>query len=182
MTRSRVRARLVGVVAALVLIVGVAAAAGAVQPTQAAWTDKTYASAVATGGTWAAPVSYGCTAMNADGSVKNGGRCAVTAVTANEWGTAPSRTRGYTVTFDTNAGNGYVQFTINLNVSGVASNFTWSTAGVSGGGQVITNNGWTCAQLPTLTGKTPTNWGWGSASQIYFQVAENRASAGVACS
>ncbi|CAI9392280.1 hypothetical protein [Microbacterium sp. T2.11-28] len=181
MTRVRLRARVAAVAAALLIVVGAGAAAGAVQDTHAAWNDKSFASAVATGGTWSAPTSYGCTAMNADGSVKNGGRCTVTSVTADEWGTAPNRQRGYTVGFNTNAGNGYVQFTISLAVAGASSNFSWSTAGLVGNGQAIPTNGWTCAQLPTLTAKTPTNWGWGSSSQIYFQVVENRSSTAVSC-
>lgn len=182
MTRVRAaRTRWATAVVAVLLAVGGIGVAGAVQDTQAAWTDRTYVSAVATGGSWVAPTTYGCTAMNANGTEKNGGRCTVTSVTANEWGTAPDRQRGYTVTFNTNAGNGYVQFSISLAVSGVSSNFSWSNAGVLDNGQVIPNNGWTCAQLPTLTGKTPTNWGWGSSSQIYFQVTENRSSATVTC-
>lgn len=181
MTLIRVRARLAAVAAALLIVVGAGAAIGAVQDTQAAWNDASYASAVATGGSWATPATVGCTAMNANGTVKNGGRCTVTSVTADEWGTAPDRQRGYTVTFNTNAGNGYVQFTIDLAVAGVSSNFSWSTAGLVGNGQATPSNGWTCAALPTLTAKTPTNWGWGSSSQIYFQVVENRSSTTVSC-
>ena len=181
MTRGRLRTRVAAVAAALLIVVGVGAATGVVQDTQAAWTDTSYASAVATGGTWAAPTTFGCTAMNADGSVKNGGRCSVTSVTADEWGTAPNRQRGYNVVFNTNAGNGYVQFTINLAVSGASSNFSWSSAGLVENGHATPTNGWTCAQLPTLTAKTPTNWGWGSSSQIYFQVVEKRSSTAVSC-
>lgn len=163
-------------------IVGVATATAGVEHTQSAWTDTTYTSAVATAGTWSVPVSVGCTAMNANGTPKNGGFCEVLSVAVDqEWGTPGNRMRGYNVRLRSNAQDGYIQFTIDLSSAGSAD-FSWATAGLTAGSSHVTpNSGWTCADLPKLTGKTPTNWGWGPNSAIYFQITENRSSQAVNC-
>jgi hypothetical protein len=168
--------------AAILGIAGVTAATAGVQATQAAWNDRTYVSAVATGGTWSVPVAVGCVAMEANGTPKSGGYCQVAGVTVDqEWGDRGNRNRNYSVKLNSNAGSGYIQFTVDLSKAG-ASGFSWSTAGLAAGSsQVTPNNGWTCAKLPTLTGKTPTNWGWGATSSIYFQITENRNSQPVTC-
>lgn len=178
----RARRRWSTLLAAALLVVGIVGVGTAVDATQSAWTDKTYASAVATGGTWVTPDTVGCKAMNANGTAKAGGYCSVTSVSVQaEWGTAGDRTRNYSVTFNSNAAEGYIQFTVDLSVSGGA--FTWTNAGLVAPTQQVTpTNGWTCAKLPILTGKTPTNWGWGASSSIYFQVTENRSSTAVTCS
>lgn len=170
------------VIAATLGIAGVTAATAGVQPTQSAWTDRTIVSAVATGGKWSVPVSVGCVAMDADGTPKNGGYCEIAGLTVDqEWGDIGSRTRNYTLKLRSNAGSGYIQFTVDLSKAGT-SGFAWSTAGLtSNSTQVIPNSGWTCAKLPTLTGKTPTNWGWGPGSSIFFQITENRSSQAVNC-
>lgn len=176
--------RLLPIVAALVLALGLAGAAAGIQPTQSAWNDQAYVSAVATGGTWQTPVSVGCVAMNANGTPKTGGRCVVTAVAVeNEWGDPGQRMRNYRVRLNSNAQDGYVQFTVDLSQGGGAAGFSWTNAGLTAGSsQVTPNNGWTCASLPTLTGKTPTNWGWDSNSSIFFQITEARSSQAVKCS
>lgn len=183
-TRIRVPRRLLAVFAATLLtITGIGVAAAATSTTQAAWNDRVYVSAVATASTWTTPVTNSCVAMNADGTVKSNGYCSVTSVVVQaEWGGTGNRTRNYNVTFNTNADRGYIQFTINLAPTGT-STFTWSTAGLARADspQVTPNTGWTCSQLPKLTGKTPTDWSWGSNSQIYFQIVENRATNSVVC-
>jgi hypothetical protein len=168
--------------AAILGIAGVTAATAGVQATKAAWNDRTYVSAVATGGTWSAPVAVGCVAMQANGTPKSDGYCKVAGVSVDqEWGDPGNRSRNYSVKLDSNAGSGYIQFTVDLSQAG-ASSFSWSTAGLAAGSsQVTPNNGWTCAKLPSLTGKTPTNWGWGATSSIYFQITENRNSHPVTC-
>lgn len=176
--------RLAPVAAALVLAVGLVGAAVGIQPTQSAWSDRTIVSAVATGGSWSAPVTIGCVAMNADGTPKSNGRCVVTAVAVeNEWGDPGQRMRNYRVRLNSNAQEGYVQFTVDLSQGNGAAGFSWTNAGLTAGSsQVTPNNGWTCASLPTLTGRTPTNWGWDSNSSIFFQITEDRSSQAVKCS
>lgn len=182
MTARRFR-RLV-VAAALVAALGVAGAVTGIRATESAWTDRTYVSAVATGGTWSVPVTVGCVAMNPNGEPKPGGRCSVTSVTVEaEWGTNGSRMRNYTAYFNSNAQDGYVQFTIDLSTATGSGPFSWATAGLTAGSsQVIPASGWTCASLPTLKGKTPTGWGWGPNSSIFFQITENRSTQPVKCS
>lgn len=176
-----VRTRLGALVAALLIVAASAGAASAVGVTESAWTDRAYASAVATGGTWSTGSTMGCVAMNANGTVKAGGTCSVVSVTVGaQWGDQGHRTRNYTVSFNTNAGDGYIQFTVNLAAG--SGPFAWGNAGlVAPSQQAIPNNGWTCSQLPTLTAKTPTNWGWGSNSSIFFQVTEDRSSTSTVC-
>ncbi len=117
--------------------------------------------------------------MTANGTPKAGGSCSVTSVTVSaEWGNVGSRMRNYSVQFNSNAAEGYIQFTVDLS----QGSFAWTSAGlVAPSQQVAPNDGWTCGQLPTLTGKTPTNWGWGANSAIFFQIAEDRTSTSTAC-
>ncbi len=178
---TRARTRLGVVVAALLSVAASASAVSVVGVTESAWTDRTHVSAVATGGTWSTSPTIGCVAMNADGSPKAGGTCTVTGVSVDaQWGEAGNRTRNYKVRFNTNAAEGYIQFTVNL-AAGTGP-FSWGNAGIVAPAQQVTpNNGWTCAQLPIVTGKTPTNWGWGAGSSIFFQVTENRASTNTVC-
>ena len=182
MTAGRFRRLLVA--ATLVAALGAAGAVTGIRATESAWTARTYVSAVATGGTWSVPVTVGCVAMRPNGQPKQGGRCSVTSVVVDgEWGTVGERMRNYVVTFNSNAQDGYIQFTIDLSKATGSSAFSWSTAGLTADStQVTPNNGWTCANLPALTGKTPTNWGWGASSSIYFQIAEKRSSQPVKCS
>lgn len=174
--------RCAAILSAVLLVGGLAAVAGTIDDTQAAWSDATHASAVATGGTWSTtPTKPGCTAMNANGTPKSGGYCSILSVTVeSEWGVRGDRTRNYVVTFRSNAGSGYIQFTANL--AQTRDNFSWPTAGlVAPAAQASPNSGWTCANLPLLTAETPSNWGWGNSSSIYFQIAEKRTSTNVTC-
>ncbi|KZE90721.1 hypothetical protein [Microbacterium sp. TNHR37B] len=175
------RLRMTALLIALGSLVAGAGVAGSIGDTSAAWTDSTSASVVATGGSWVPASAIGCTAMNPNGTPKPGGRCSVTSIQLQgEWGNPGARTRGYSVVFNSNAGGGYIQFTIDLSTAG--GPFSWATAGlVAPAQQAIPDNGWSCAQLPMLTAKTPTNWGWGQSSSIYFQVTEDRSSTGAVC-
>ena len=175
--------RALALAAGLVLAMGIAGTVSGIRPTQSAWTDHAHVSAVAAAGTWATPATTGCVAMNANGTPKTGGSCHVTSIVVSaQWGANGERMRNYDVTFASNAQEGYIQFTVDLSAAGPGG-FSWATAGLTAGSSHVTpTNGWTCAQLPILTGKTPTNWGWGAASSIFFQIAEDRASQAVKCS
>lgn len=175
------RLRMTALLIAFGSLVAGAGVAGSIGDTSAAWTDSTSASVVATGGSWVPASAIGCTAMNPNGTPKTGGRCSVASVQLQgEWGNPGARTRGYSVVFNSNAGGGYIQFTIDLSAAG--GPFSWSTAGlVAPALQAIPSNGWSCAQLPMLTAKTPTNWGWAQSSSIYFQVTEDRSFMGAVC-
>lgn len=175
------RTRTLSVLALLITLVTGAGAASSVALTESAWTDKTYATAVATGGTWSKSPTLGCVAMNANGTPRAGGHCTITSVTVGaQWGDPGNRTRNYTLRFDTNAADGYIQFTVNL-AAGTGA-FSWGNAGLVAPSQQVTpDNAWSCSQLPILSGKTPTNWGWGANSSIFFQIAENRRSASTVC-
>ncbi|WP_293782312.1 hypothetical protein [uncultured Aeromicrobium sp.] len=158
----------------LAALLATAAAIGATTPTQAGWTDRSMTGAATTAGTWPSAAAPGCSAMTSDGRPRPDGTCVVTAVRYDEWGEPGSRTRNYYVTMDSNAGAGFIRFTVDLSAGeGSGSDFGWTTANLVPGGQASPVLGWTCSQLPMLTADTPTGWGWGVGSTIYFQVAEN---------
>jgi len=166
---------------ALIALTGLAT--GALSATDAAWTDRTVVAAGVSSGSWQAPVTVGCTAMTAAGQPLAGGSCTVASIRYEEWGSPGSRMRGYYVALSSNAGNGFIRFTIDLSAaSGPSSDFSWSRAGLTNNAQAIPVRGWSCNQLPVLTADTPSNWGWNASSSIYFQVSETRSGSGTSCS
>ncbi|MET0297271.1 MAG: hypothetical protein ABW024_07715 [Microbacterium sp.] len=181
----RLSSRILQTVAALVLVTGLGAAAASVAPTQSAWTDPTSATAAVSAGEWSAPQSYGCVAMNANGTVKQGGTCTVTSLVFDQYGSDALHYRNYYVGVESNAGTGYVQLTLDLSAASVRWNtgtgtWKWGNAATTGGEFSPTSS---CASLPTMTANTPTMWI--SSRSFYFQVVDNRSavwSGSVTCS
>ncbi|MFB8386031.1 hypothetical protein ACFC3F_02705 [Microbacterium sp. NPDC055910] len=174
--RGRARSGILSLLAALALILGVGAGAAAAQSTLSAWTDPVRAVATVSAGQWEAPATLGCIAMNADGSVKNNGHCAVTSVVFDQWGTDAGHHRNYYVTVTSNAGNGYVVVTIDLASARMRSDtgtgtWRWENAATTGGHLAPSS---ACADLPLLTASTPL--GWGGSGQFYLPMVDNRAS------
>ena len=174
MTALTLRRRLTALIAALALVAAVGAAVASVAPTQAAWSDRAYASAAVTSGDWAAPVSYGCIAMNANGTVMKDGTCKVTSLVFDQWGDDSMHTRNYYVAVDSNAGTGYVQLTLDLSAATMRTNtgvgtWKWGNAATTGGEFAPTS---ACSTLPTMVANTPTMWS--SSRSFYFSVVDNR--------
>lgn len=126
-----------------------------------------------------------CVIVNPAGNAIAGQTCTVTSLQmGTNWGTAGSRTANYYVGFSsTNVnGNQRVQFSLNLQAAqGVPADWNWSTSGTLTGGNTTTLSGYACSELPVMRGQTPP--GWGSYPSVFFQIAENRATAsGISCS
>lgn len=181
---ARRRGRLSLAAAALAAVAGGALLASlAVSATEAAWTDRVAASASVSSGSWQSPATLGCVAMTAAGQPLPGGFCTVASIRYEEWGLPGERMRGYYVALSSNAGSGFIRFTIDLSTgTGPVSDFSWAHAALAGNGQVTPLHGWNCTQLPVLSADTPTNWGWGTGSSVYFQVSERRSGSGTSCS
>lgn len=183
--RRHLSGRLLPVVAALALVLGVAAAAASVSPTESAWTDNASSSAAVTAGEWSAPLSYGCVAMNANGTVKQGGTCAVKSLVYDQYGNDSLHYRNYYVSVDSNAGTGYVQLTLDLSSATLRANsgtgtWKWGNAATTGGEFSPSSS---CSALPSMVANSPTMWI--SSRTFYFQVVDNRAavwSGSVTCS
>lgn len=153
-----------------------AAGLGPVETTSAAWTDNTYASAVVTAGTWPTTTGNSCTAIGLDGRTLTG--CAVTGIRYDGWGSPGSQTRNYYINFRTPLGTRAVSFDVDLTTAtGSGSSWSWEKAGVLTGAQFMGRGGWSCAQLPRLSG-TGADW---QTLTIYFQVAENRTGTSSVC-
>lgn len=125
-----------------------------------------------------------CVVVNAAGNPVNSQTCTVTSLRAPDvWGTTGSRTANFYVTFSpTNVhGQQRIRFTLNLDAAqGIPADWNWSTSGTQGG-NITPLSGYACAELPVLRGQTPA--GWGSYTNVYFPITENRATAsGISCS
>jgi len=173
---GRARGRWTILLAALSVLVTVGGV-GAIGTTQAAWTDRTYASAVATAGTWPTATTNTCTAYTMQNTVIPG--CVVTSIETQGpgWGDPGNQTRNYYLNFSGTGGAYYVTFDVTLpsTVSGVT--WTWTNAGIATGGQFTAAAGWTCGQLPRILGRS-VNWQVGT---VWFQAYENRTGKSVAC-
>ncbi|MET0813521.1 MAG: hypothetical protein ABWY03_10720 [Microbacterium sp.] len=178
------RGRIIALVAAFALVAGVGVAAASITTTQAAWTDASYTTAAVTAGDWTPappPVTYGCVAMNANGTVMSGGTCKVTSVVYDQWGDDTRHHRNYYVTIESNAGSGYAQLTLDLSAGtprsvGGTGTWKWGNAGTTGGEFAPTS---TCAELPKLVANTPSVWG--SPRTFFFSMTDNRTGMGVTC-
>ncbi|MEU1973294.1 SipW-dependent-type signal peptide-containing protein [Microbacterium sp. NPDC019599] len=156
----------------VMLMAGMWAASTVVQPTSAAWTDKTHTSATVTAGTWSSAKNT-CTAVDAAGKPMP---CAVTGLRYDEWGTPGNRVRNYYITTSA-VGARHLDFSVDLSTaSGAGGSFAWTNAGVATGAQFTPTNGWTCAKLPLVTGKTP-EW----FTNPFFTVYENKTGQSVMC-
>lgn len=182
--RTTLRSRLVAIVAALLLVAGVGVGAAALAPTQSAWTDASFGTAAVTSGDWDAPppaTTYGCVAMNADGTVMKGGTCKVTSLVYDEWGDNSQHSRNYYVGVDSNAGNGYVRLTLDLSAGTLRNNtgvgtWKWNNAATTGGEITPTS---ACSALPTLVADSPTMWQ--TSRSFYFSVVDKRPNGSVTC-
>lgn len=138
---------------------------------------------------WALPTSWSysppgnpfgtCTVVNPTGNPIAGQTCTVTDFRMGTyWGADGSRTANLYVSFSSVGvnGNQRVQFSLSLQgAQGVPTNWNWSTSGSLSGGNITPLSGYACSELPALRGQTPA--GWGSYTSVFFQVAENRATA-----
>lgn len=155
--------------------VGLSLGANASSPTLAAWSDRSYVSAVTTSGSWSAGGT--CIAYNDGGNVRPG--CQVTGIRYESWGTVGDRTRNYYVTFSAPSSTVHVTFDIDLRTAtgNDATAMTWQSAAVGAGPQFTGTNGWSCAQLPRIQGRS-TMW---ITETVYFQVFENKTAKSTYC-
>lgn len=178
------RSRLISLAAAIALVAGVGAAAASIAPTHSAWTDASYSSAAVTAGDWTPappPASFGCVAMNADGSVMKDGTCKVTRVVFDQWGDNSQHNRNYYVDVASNAGPGYVQLTLDLSAATMNSDtgtgtWKWTNAATTGGEITPTS---ACSALPSLVANTTTMWQ--STRTFYFTMVDKRSSGSATC-
>lgn len=168
--------RLLAFALAAVAVLGVGFGASAMSATQAAWTDRTYVTAVATAGTWATTGNT-CIAYTSSNQVLAG--CRVTAVRYESWGAIGDRTRNYYVDFSAPSGTVYVTFDIGLGTAtgGDATAMTWQNAAVGANPQFTARGGWTCSQLPRVQGRS-LDW---HTQTVYFAVHENKANKSTYC-
>lgn len=163
--------RLLGLLAAVTIVIGVGAAAASVAPTQSAWTDSTYISAAASAGTWQSPTSTSCSAWDQNGASVP---CTVSKITFSSWQESNTkRVREYNLAF-TAPNAKKITFSVDLTTgtrqSGAVESpaWSWKNASVGSDAQFTGINGWTCASLPLVTGQAK-DW----HSSVYFQVFEN---------
>lgn len=171
-----------GIALALVAILagGVAVVAG-VSTTQAAWNDKTIVSTTVTSGKWAVvPVGNACVAYNDKNQVIAG--CKVSSITyKGTWaGPGGGNQRDYYINFASPAGMHHMTFDVDMTSAkpeNGAVDWTWSKKpGIASGAQFTPYNGWTCAQLPRIQGRT-LDW----YTSAYFVAYENKAGQSVVC-
>lgn len=179
-----VRARMVSrggaVAAALALVVGLAAAAVAVVATQAAWTDRTSASAGVTAGTWVVsppPVTNGCTTVYTKTQQPvPGATCTITGTRLqhDEW----NGVRDYYIELKTSVSGPGIQQLVTIDLSTISGGgaWTWSKAvTVASGGHTVTS---ACADLPVLRVTMPENYG--QTPQLWQRLVD-KSSSGKTC-
>jgi hypothetical protein len=161
------------VTVALAVLLG-GAAQGVVQPTSAAWTDRTAASAVVTAGRWQTTPTSSCVAYGWNGAVLPG--CTLSGITYDEWGVFGQRARNYYASFSVPSGTRSVSFDIDLSTAtGKGTAWAWDRTRLVPGGQFTPKSGWTCTELPRVRG-TGADW----QNPIFFQIVERPA--GSTCS
>lgn len=166
------RNALVAAVAVVAVLGAAFAATAASARTQAAWTDRVYASAAVTSGSWAT-VANTCTALDQNGKSV---ACTVTGIHYDGWGTAGNQTRNYYIDFNASSAK-TITFSVDLSTAtGAAGSWSWSNAGVGAAAQFAPTGGWTCSSLPRVTGKA-NDW----YTTVYFPVYENRTGQSVMC-
>lgn len=160
-----------GLIAALLGGVGVVAAVSA---TQAAWSDRSHASAVASAGTWAttptAPAP-GCTVVTTkDGKAVPGATCGIGGTSINQWSDGSSTVRDYYITVNSSvSGPGIVQKVV-IDLSKIAGGGAWtwgSSVIVPSGNFTLTSS---CALLPTVSATLPENQG--NSPLLWVRVVE----------
>ena len=146
-----------------------------VEPTTAAWTDRTDVSATVAAGTWRTTTAGSCVAYGVDHVALDG--CRVGAISFEGWGDAGSQVRNYYLSFAVPAGTRAVSFDVDLRTgTGIQSPWSWDGAHVLTGGQFTPREGWTCSELPRVRGNGA-DW----QNPLYFQVAERAAGGSSAC-
>lgn len=112
-----------------------------------------------------------------------GATCTVTGVAMQSggwWGTKPARQANIDVSFTSTGAlyPDYFVFTVNLStISGLPTDWTWSTSGSGYGNPVVRS---ACSALPLLTASSPTSWG--PPTSQYFPLYESRSGNAVSCS
>lgn len=177
MNAATIPRRVAPLAAILVFLIGLGAAVASAAPTRSAWTDASFSSVAVTAGEWAAPVSYGCVAMNANGGVKEGGTCKVTGVVFDQWGDDSQHHRNYYVSVDSNAGSGFVRLTLDLSAATMrldlgTGTWKWGNAATTGGELGPSS---ACSALPTLVADSPVMWS--SSRSFYLQATDNKSAA-----
>jgi len=171
-------------VALVGILLGGIAVVSATSATGAAWTDRGYASAAVSAGTWAvAPGGNTCVALNGGGNAV--GTCRVTSVRYEEWGSAGNHTRNYYMTFAVSQPGPTRSIQVDIDLSTATGTTTgtgswnWAnTATLVSTGQFTPSS--TCAGLPRLQGTTISGWDWATGPAVYFTVTDNRSGAPVA--
>ncbi|GAA1844628.1 hypothetical protein ACFQZV_10530 [Microbacterium koreense] len=154
--------RIASIAAAVTLVAGLGAAVSSTEETQSAWTDVTYTAVSATAGDWQAPTTNTCQAWKQNGKPTD---CTVSAITYQTWnssGADTKRVRDYTVAFHAPSAK-TIEFSVDLSTARWSGGsieiapWQWSGSGVGPGSQFSPAAGWTCADLPVVTG-TASDW------------------------
>lgn len=168
--------RLLAIVIAALAVGGLSATAagGPLAPsTWAAWADRTQVAAKVTAGTWTMPDT--CVWYDAADEIIPG--CTVVSSRVDEWGEAPTRTRGYDINFAYNWQAVRTSFDVDLKaVSGAPSVWTWGTAQLTDAAGFAPSSGWTCSELPRVRGTTTT-----STSSVHLKVTESATGGAAVC-
>lgn len=169
------RKRLISIMLGIVLVLGIGANSG-VESTSAAWTDQTSVAVTASSGTWVT-TSNSCVAYDLLG-LRMRGTCTVTGITFDQWGTGD--TRNYYVSFSAPFGAVRVSFTVDLRTAAgeQSTPWAWQQAGVLPNGHFTPDAGWTCQQLPVVTGIS-NRW---QTQTMYFQAVNDRTTRTTICS
>lgn len=130
------------------------------------------------------PPTTSCTVVNSNGNPVGNRTCSVTAIRADYWGTAGNRRANVYVSFSPSGMNSQqgIAFVIDLSAAvGLPAGWSWGTSGSMAGGNITTAAGYACSEMPLLRGTTAI--GWGSYSNVYIPITENRATTtGLNCS
>lgn len=168
--------RIAAVAALLVGVLGGIAVITTAAPTDAAWTDTSYSTATLTAGTWTTTSANSCVAYSTTGAVLSG--CTVRGIDYVGWGEQGSQTRNYYVHFGTPAGTHHVTFSVDLTTAtGDGGHWSWKRAQTGAPSQFTPTGGWTCEQLPRLTGRAA-DW----HTDIYLPIYEKKTDLPVTCS
>lgn len=173
------RSRIVALTLAAAAVIGIGISAGAASQTQAAWTDQVHVTATTTAGNWM-PVNA-CTAYDDNGRQI---ACRISSITYQLWDPSSDGTRHYWVNFDFAGSTARrVTFTADLSTAVRADGqptgpqWNWERATIrAAGAQFTPSTGWTCADLPEVSG-TALEW----ARNAYFVVDRDGSATGTLC-
>lgn len=159
----------------VVAVVVTLATATGIAATGAAWTDRAFASAPVSAGSW--PAYGSCTAMTAQDAPV--GTCAITDMRYDGRGGTNKHTRDYSLTFTVSApaATSYITVSTDLSTATVGTDssvgpWNWTTA-VTGSGTQFTPTS-ACAALPLLTGRTIAGWDWSGSPEVSLSLADSR--------